>query len=29
MTSRYEGGRRIETPYLDVRYAPPGATIPA
>jgi hypothetical protein len=25
MTSRFEGGRRLETPHLDVRYAPPGA----
>jgi hypothetical protein len=25
MTSRFEGGRRIETPHLGVRYAPPGA----
>ena len=24
MTSRFEGGRRLETPHLDVRYAPPG-----
>ncbi|MGH2353316.1 MAG: hypothetical protein ACRDJN_17065, partial [Chloroflexota bacterium] len=25
MTSRFEGGRRLETPHLAVRYAPPGA----
>ncbi|HET7768221.1 MAG TPA: hypothetical protein VFN74_05550, partial [Chloroflexota bacterium] len=25
MTSRFEGGRRLETPHLDVRYAAPGA----
>jgi len=25
MTSRYEGGRRIDTSHLAVRYAPPGA----
>ena len=25
MISRHEGGRRVETPYLGVRYAPPGA----
>lgn len=24
MTSRYEGGRRLETPHLDISYAPPG-----
>ena len=24
MTSRFERGRRIETPHLDVAYAPPG-----
>jgi hypothetical protein len=29
MTSRFEGGRRIETPHLDVRYAPPGVRGPA
>ena len=25
MTSRHLAGRRLETPHLDVRYAPPGA----
>ena len=25
MASRFERGRRIATPHLDVRYAPPGA----
>ena len=25
MTSRFESGRRIQTPHLAVRYAPPGA----
>ncbi len=25
MTSRYEGGRRLETPHLDVAYHPPAA----
>jgi hypothetical protein len=29
MTSRHEGGRRLETPHLDVRYAPPGARLGA
>ena len=28
MTSRYEGGRRIETPHLGVAYAAPGAVVP-
>jgi hypothetical protein len=25
MTSRFEGGHRIETPHLAIEYAPPGA----